>query len=74
MDTIGKMLLFLGGGLLLLGVPFIALGKAPGLGHLPGDIVIQRGNFTPYVPLVTMLVASLSLTIVTNLILRLFRG
>ena len=68
------MLLFLGGGLFFLGLLFIVLDKVPGFGHLPGDIVMQRGSFTIYVPLVTMLVVSLFLTIVINLILRFFRG
>ena len=74
MGNLGRLLLFLGGGLFFLGLLFIALGKVPGFGHLPGDIVIQRGNFTLYMPLVTMLLVSLFLTIVINLILRFFRG
>lgn len=74
MDTVGKVLLFLGGGLFLLGLLFIMLGKLPGIGRLPGDILIHRGSFTLYIPLVTMLLVSLVLTIVVNVILRLFRG
>ena len=31
---------------------------ALGLGHLPGDIVIERGNFRFYFPIVTCLVVS----------------
>ena len=74
METAGKLLLFLGGGLLLLGLLFIVLGKVPGLGRLMGDIVIHRGNFAVYMPLTTMLVVSLLLTMVGNLVLSLFRG
>jgi Protein of unknown function (DUF2905) len=35
-----------------------------GLGRLPGDIVIQRDNFTFYFPLVTCLVVSAVLSVI----------
>jgi len=34
-----------------------------GLGRLPGDIAIERGNFRFYFPLVTSLVVSAALTL-----------
>ena len=34
-----------------------------GLGRLPGDIVIERGNFRFYFPIVTSLVISVALTL-----------
>ena len=60
---IGKFLVFLGlivaaiGGLLLLS------GKIPWLGRLPGDILIQKRNFTFYFPLATSILLSLLLTL-----------
>lgn len=39
-----------------------------GLGHLPGDIVIHRGNTTFYFPIVT----SIILSIVLSALLRIF--
>ena len=39
-----------------------------GLGRLPGDIHIQRGNWTFYFPLATSIVVSLVLTLVFWLI------
>jgi len=39
------------------------------LGHLPGDLVIARGGWRIYIPIVTMLIVSLILT----LIMRIFR-
>ncbi|NUM46426.1 MAG: DUF2905 domain-containing protein [Anaerolineales bacterium] len=60
----GVICLLIGGGLYLaarFGLP---------LGKLPGDIFIQRGNFTFAFPIVTMIVVSLVLTIVLNLIIR----
>ena len=40
------------------------------LGRLPGDIYIQRGNFTFYFPLVSGLLLSLILTLIVNLLGR----
>jgi hypothetical protein len=34
-----------------------------GLGRLPGDIMVERGNFRFYFPLVTSLVVSVFLTL-----------
>lgn len=65
---IGRFLILLGlivaaiGGLLLLS------GKIPWLGRLPGDIMIQRKNFTFYFPLGTSIVLSLILTLLFWLI------
>jgi hypothetical protein len=42
------------------------------LGRLPGDIVIQRDNFTLYIPLGTMIVLSLVLSLLLNLAARFF--
>ena len=69
MAEIGKTLIVLGGILVLVGV-FLSLGgKLPWLGRLPGDIVIQRDNFTVYVPVVTSIVIS----VVLSLLCMLFR-
>jgi hypothetical protein len=60
---IGKFLILLGlivsaiGGLLLLS------GKIPWLGRLPGDILIQKKNFTFYFPLATSILLSIILTL-----------
>jgi hypothetical protein len=35
-----------------------------GLGRLPGDIVVERGNFSFYFPIVTSLVVSVVLSLV----------
>lgn len=68
--NIGKFLIFLGlivaaiGGLLLLS------GKIPWIGRLPGDILIQRKNFTFYFPLTTGILLSLILSLLFWLIGR----
>ena len=38
-----------------LGLLFVLIGKIPGLGRLPGDILIKRENVTIYIPLGTMI-------------------
>jgi len=66
--VLGKMLIVGGLLLVLLGVVLLAGGKLPGLGRLPGDIVIVRENFRFYFPITTGLLLSL----VVSLILFLF--
>lgn len=73
LNELGRWLMIAGGGLLILGVLLTLAGRIPGLGRLPGDIFIQRENFSFYMPLGTMIVVSLVLTVILNLIARLFR-
>lgn len=61
----GTILIGFGAFLMLLGALLLLLEKF-GVPRLPGDILIQKGNFTFYFPLVTMLLVSLVLTIVVN--------
>lgn len=62
-----RTLVLLGLVIVLVGVLWPWLGRL-GLGRLPGDIVIQRGNFTFYAPIATGLLIS----VVLSLILWLF--
>ena len=63
MAEIGKTLILLGGMLVIIGVLLSFGGKLPWLGRLPGDIVIQRDNFTFYFPIVTSIVISVVLSL-----------
>ena len=67
---LGRMLILAGLGLAALGVLLVLAGRLPFLGRLPGDIVVEGENWTVYVPLATMLLLSLVLTLVLNFILR----
>ena len=58
MAEIGKVLMVLGGVMLVVGALLTLSGKIPWLGRLPGDIVIQRDNFSFYFPLATCLLLS----------------
>jgi hypothetical protein len=73
MADLGHLLIITGGGLLLLGVILLLAGRIPGLGQLPGDISVERGNFRFYAPLGTMVVLSIILTIVINIVARMMR-
>lgn len=65
--VMGKLLVLVGvaiagvGALVMLGLP---------IGRLPGDIVVRRGSFTFYFPIVTSILLSLLLTIVLMLLRR----
>ncbi len=65
--------MLLGGVIFIVGVLISLSGRVPWLGNLPGDIVVKRDSFTLIAPLGSMLVISLLLTLVLNLIVRLFR-
>jgi uncharacterized membrane protein YidH (DUF202 family) len=69
MGGIGRILVYLGLFLVIVGVIFSLIGKIPWLGHLPGDITIERERFTFYFPLATCLIIS----VVLSLVLYFFR-
>lgn len=66
----GKMLMIFGGLLILVGAIFVVGTKFINLGRLPGDIFIQRGNFTFAFPIVSGIIISIVLTIILNLFFR----
>lgn len=61
--SIGKILIILGVFTIVLGAFIIIIGKIPYIGRLPGDIYIQRKNFTFYFPLATSIVISIILSL-----------
>jgi hypothetical protein len=63
-EGFGKTLIFLGILLVVFGFIFSFGARIPWLGHLPGDIYIQRGRFTFYFPLATCLLLSVIVTLV----------
>jgi len=62
-QQIGKILLVIGIVIAAFGGLLIISGRIPWLGRLPGDIYIQRENYTFYFPLATSVLISLLLTI-----------
>ena len=68
----GKALMVLGVILFMLGA-ILFVGSRFGLGRLPGDVSVQRGNWSLHAPIVTCIVLSIVLTIVLNVALRFLR-
>jgi len=74
LDSIGRVLLFLGMGVFAVGILFVVAARIPGVNqlfNLPGDIRIESGNVSCFFPIVSMIILSLLLTIVANIIIRL---
>lgn len=69
-ETFGKMVLVLGLFLVIIGGVMLFGGKLFGLGRLPGDIIIQKEDFSFYFPVVTCVVISILLTIIFNILAR----
>jgi formate hydrogenlyase subunit 3/multisubunit Na+/H+ antiporter MnhD subunit len=60
---LGKILIFAGLLLILVGLIITFGGRVPYIGKLPGDFRIQRDNFTFYFPLTTSIVVSLIISL-----------
>lgn len=72
-SDLGRLLLVIGGIIVLLGIVLLVVGRVPLLGRLPGDISFRRGNTSFYFPIVSCILASVVLTVLLNLVLWLFR-
>jgi hypothetical protein len=70
LEPLGRVLLVLGAALAITGLVLVLGSRIPFLGRLPGDIVIQRDDVTIYIPLTTMLLVSLVLSIVVGFLGR----
>jgi len=67
---VGRLLIFFGFFLILLGLVLTFAGKIPHLGKLPGDIQIHKKGVDIYFPLATSLIISILLTIILNVFFR----
>lgn len=66
----GRLLIILGVVLILVGLLLTYGGRIPWLGKLPGDIRIERENFSFYFPLASSLLVSLLLSLIFLLFRR----
>lgn len=64
----GKFLIIIGILIVLAGVILHYWPKLPFLGKLPGDVVIDRGNFKMYFPITTSIVVSILISLILFLI------
>lgn len=67
----GKYIMLAGAAIVIVGLLiYFFHDKLQWIGHLPGDIRIERENFRFYFPITTMIVVSVLLTIVLSIIRR----
>jgi hypothetical protein len=71
LQGIGKIVVIAGLALAALGV-VLWFGGRLGLGSLPGDLRFSNEGWGCYVPIASMIVLSVVLTIIVNVLLRLF--
>lgn len=71
--NVGKVLIGVGAALIVVGLIVLGLSRFVKLGHLPGDIYIERGRTSFHFPIATSILISLLLTLLLNLLLR-WRG
>jgi Zn-dependent protease with chaperone function len=67
----GPILVLLGIAIVVIGL-LVWWGGFGWFGHLPGDIRVERENVHLYVPIISMLVISVVLSLLLNLISRFF--
>ncbi len=73
MEQIGKILIITGIILLAAGVIlYFAGNRLSWLGHLPGDINIVRENVRIYIPVTTMIIISVLLSLIFYIIRKIF--
>ncbi|MGA2191792.1 MAG: DUF2905 domain-containing protein [Nitrospirota bacterium] len=66
----GRIFIFLGIVLVIVGVLLTFAGRIPWLGRLPGDIIVHKKNVTFYFPLATSILLSIILSLILWLISR----
>lgn len=78
--AIGKLLILIGAGIIVLGLLLLAVDRTPGsgtalswLGKLPGDFSFKRANVSVYFPLATSILISILLSLLFLVLGWLFR-
>ncbi|MGZ4510661.1 MAG: DUF2905 domain-containing protein [Mycobacterium sp.] len=69
---IGPFIVMAGILIVLLGI-LVWTGGLSWFGRLPGDVRIERGNVRIYIPVVSMLLASVAVTLALSVVRYLFR-
>jgi len=70
LEPIGRALVIIGVFITVLGAVMLLTPRVPWLGHLPGDVVIHRDDLTIYIPITTMLLVSVVLSVVISVLGR----
>jgi len=61
---IGRIIIFIGLLLVVIGFVFVLGSKLPFIGKLPGDIAIEKGNYSFYFPVTTCIIISIILSFI----------
>jgi hypothetical protein len=70
LEPIGRALIVIGVFITVLGAILLLTPRVPWLGRLPGDIVIHREDLTIHIPITTMLLVSVLLSVILSVIGR----
>lgn len=70
LSSIAKVVIFAGVLITAMGIFFLFSDKIPWLGNLPGDIYIQKKNFSVYLPITTCIIISIILSLIFYFITR----
>lgn len=70
LNPVAKVFILAGALTTVIGVLFLFLDKIPWLGNLPGDIYIQRKNFSIYLPITTCIIISVILSLIFYFLTR----
>jgi len=71
--TIGKYLIVIGLFILAVGVVIYFLGNRMNwFGRLPGDIRVEKENIRIFIPLTTMILLSILITLIINIFKKIF--
>ena len=69
-ESLGRMIIYIGVVMVVIGGFFLLMAKLPWFGRLPGDIVYQREGLKIYFPIATMIIVSLIMTLLLNIVWR----
>ncbi|HXJ34890.1 MAG TPA: DUF2905 domain-containing protein [Candidatus Eisenbacteria bacterium] len=70
MSDLGRMLVVAGLAIAVLGLVLLLGAKVPWLGRLPGDINVERNDWSFHFPIVTCLVVSVVLSLIVKVLFR----
>jgi len=68
-SVVGKMVMSAGAIIFVIGIVLFLIGKTH-IGSMPGDIIIKKGNFTFFFPVVTCIIISVVLSLISMLFRR----
>jgi len=70
MEGLGKILLIVGGIIIIMGLILVFSNHIPFIGKLPGDIFVKKDGFSFYFPIVTLLILSILITVIVSVIIH----